>query len=335
MQAYDELWWNPDQVVAWAETRERDAVGFAELEKAGIILPSTKRIAEWVLEAASHAAEAGRDVNAELWAKSGWPLEEQRYSILGESFAEALACPELPEAKALIDAAACASENDRFCLRLIFASEAGFKNERDIPSSHPTLAHLAPDLRQLVRAYCARAEPPAGDHERRLRKFPTSKYVLWLLRQGRLWGRGCLPGEVLARNLTPDDWATLEIQVGGVHNRLGVWRTLPPAENSPGDIDKVRIRRAEVLLEFPASPPRKVGTDDDARGIIREAMAKNGGYITQRNGAEIVCRQFPEFLKQRAMELVKELTENTKRGPRGPRQKLSSKLSAKNSEPDN
>jgi hypothetical protein len=66
-----------------------------------------------------------------------------------------------------------------------------------------------------------------------------------------------------------------------------------------------------------------VATDDDVRQILREAIAENGGYITQRSGAEIVQSQFPDFRKHRAMELVKELTQNTKRGPRGPRQQLS------------
>jgi hypothetical protein len=85
----------------------------------------------------------------------------------------------------------------------------------------------------------------------------------------------------------------------------------------------------EVLTLYPRSDlqrpqtdlePSRGASDDDVRQILREAIAENGGYITQRRGAEIVRSQFPDFRRHRAMELVKELTQNTKRGPRGPRQ---------------
>jgi hypothetical protein len=40
-----------------------------------------------------------------------------------------------------------AEENDRFFLSLIFDGSALFENEQDIPSSHPTMAHLSPETR--------------------------------------------------------------------------------------------------------------------------------------------------------------------------------------------
>ena len=60
-------------------------------------------------------------------------------------------------------------------------------------------------------------------------------------------------------------------------------------------------------------------SDDDARALIRAAMAECGGFIGQEKGAEIVREAFPNFQKKRAMTLVKELTGNDKPGPKGPR----------------
>ena len=87
---------------------------------------------------------------------------------------------------------------------------------------------------------------------------------------------------------------------------------------------------ARVLRRFsserpPQEVPSKEASDDDARHIIREAMAANDGFISQKGGAEIVRAEIPGFNKERAMKLVKGLTQNTKPGPRGPRQKLSGK----------
>ena len=92
-----------------------------------------------------------------------------------------------------------------------------------------------------------------------------------------------------------------------------------------GDIEKVLVRRAEILKEFPPDPPpREVSvqevSDDDARHVIQEALSRNGGFLPQKKGAEIVRAKFPSFKKEQAMKLVKELAGNTKPGPRGPRQ---------------
>ena len=67
------------------------------------------------------------------------------------------------------------------------------------------------------------------------------------------------------------------------------------------------------MKEFPADqpprePPSIEASDDEACRIIREAMAANDGFISQREGAEIVLRQLPSFKKTRAMELVKDMT---------------------------
>ena len=324
MQAFDELWWDHDQVVAWAETREREALEYAAFGFGGLRLPpSTQKIADWIRETASRTRTS--DINAQLWAASNWPPLIEGRSTRANSFEETLASPELPEAEALVAAYSLAEENDRLFLSLIFDGPTLFENEQDIPSSHPTMAHLSPEMRELVRAYCTRSERRSSQGSRLLEKFPTAKFVLRLLREGRLTARGHLPGEPLAQELSSDDWASLEIEAGGLHNRLCVWRALPPATDRNGDIEKVLVRRAEVLREFPhAPPPREVSSqeasDDDARHVIQEALSRNGGFLSQKEGAAIVRAKFLGFNKEQAMKLVKELTGNTKRGPRGPRQ---------------
>jgi hypothetical protein len=331
MRAFDAPWWELDQVVAWADAREREAVSFAAFGGGGLSFPPpTQNIAIWTAETAANAAKGGRDINAELWAASGWPVFMQHRTSAINSSADArlfklsLSCPELSEANTLIEAYTNASDDDRFVLNMLFRGDS---YERDIPRLS-TMAYLSPELRAFVRAYCARVEPPADFGDQRLGRFPTTNYVLHLLRMGRLLGRVCLLGETLGRDLMPDDWAMLEIAPGGLYDRLCVWRRFPPTKDRNGDIERVRVRRGEVLKEFPSEPPpreepSKEASDEDARRIIREAMAANGGFISQKKGAKIVGAEFPGFNMQRAMDLVKGLTQNTKPGPRGPRQKLS------------
>ena len=54
MQAFDELWWDHDQVVAWADTRRPEAVEYAAFGRGGLRLPpSTQKIADWIRETVS------------------------------------------------------------------------------------------------------------------------------------------------------------------------------------------------------------------------------------------------------------------------------------------
>jgi hypothetical protein len=286
VQAFDRPWWDLDQVVAWAETREREAVEYTAFGVGGLRLPpSTQKIADWIRDTASRMGAS--DINAELWAASKWPPLREVRSKRARSFNEALACPELPEAAALVAAYFHAEKNDRFFLRLIFDGPIAFENERDIPSSHPTMAYLSPEMRELVRAYCARSEAQSSEGSRPLQKFPTAAFVLQLLREGRFTARGHLPGEPLARELSSDDWASLEIQVGGWHNRLCVWRTLPPATDRNGDIENVLVRRAEVLRVWPPIP--STPATDNAR------LEKSLAPPTKAEAAASVLRRlFPE-----------------------------------------
>jgi len=58
---------------------------------------------------------------------------------------------------------------------------------------------------------------------------------------------------------------------------------------------------------------------DDARAVVLDAIAQNGGFIGQKEGAKIVREKYPNFPMKDAMALVKGLTGNDKPGPRGPR----------------
>ena len=153
--------------------------------------------------------------------------------------------------------------------------------------------------------------------------FPISDYLLELLRAGRLEAAGNLPGEALSRELSVSDWHGLTIALSSDTQRLRVWRLGNNRRVGDGDIENVRIARDAVLKEFPADPRPLQATDEHARRLIREAMASSGGFISQKKGAKIVRAVFPDFNAERAMALTKGLTQNTKRGPRGPRKKLS------------
>jgi hypothetical protein len=154
--------------------------------------------------------------------------------------------------------------------------------------------------------------------------FPVGDYLLELLRAGRFKAVGNLPNEALARELSVSDWRGLTIALANDTERLRVWRLGNNQRVGDGDIEHVRVARDAALKAFPADPPQVPqiqATDEDARRVIREAMASRGDFISQKNGARIVRAAFPGFKATRAMELTKELTGNTTPGPQGPRRK--------------
>ncbi len=67
---------------------------------------------------------------------------------------------------------------------------------------------------------------------------------------------------------------------------------------------------------------RQGPSDDDVLSLIRREIEKHGGFLSQEKGAQIVRKEYPSFRKKRAMELVKQVTGNETRGPRGQRRKL-------------
>jgi hypothetical protein len=86
---------------------------------------------------------------------------------------------------------------------------------------------------------------------------------------------------------------------------------------------KALIPVNEILRAFPDGlAPKPSASEEEVRSLIRGELEKHDGFLSQEHGAQIVRRVFPGFPKKRAMELVKQATNNEKPGPRGPRRKL-------------
>ena len=125
--------------------------------------------------------------------------------------------------------------------------------------------------------------------------------------------------------ISADDWGGLEIAVGGDQERLGVWMRGQIKRTGRGDFEYVRVARAEILQEFPAQSPKaeylqpSAVTDDEICEIIKAASERNGGFIAQNAGAELVQQCFPQISRDRARWLVKQVTRSDKPGPKGPR----------------
>ena len=95
--------------------------------------------------------------------------------------------------------------------------------------------------------------------------------------------------------------------------------------NGRGDFENVRVPRDQILREFPAQSlaaadaPPTAPTDDDILEVIKAASEANGGFIAQNAGAALVRQLFPEIARDRARQLVKQVTRSDKPGPKGPK----------------
>lgn len=85
----------------------------------------------------------------------------------------------------------------------------------------------------------------------------------------------------------------------------------------------VFVSREAVTSIWAAGPKPGIAelSDDDAKAVLLAEIKQIGGFIGQEKGSRILRDIYPGFNKKRAMRLVKELTGNTKPGPRGPRKK--------------
>ena len=158
-------------------------------------------------------------------------------------------------------------------------------------------------------------------------QFPTARFMEHLFRTGKLNVIGNRPGNPTAERISKESFSGLEIATGGKAQRLSVWLLRTDHDQDEGVFANVCVAREEVLKKFPAEPqlgkydePKPI-SDNEVRRVIRDAMRESGGFIGQKNGAEIVRKKFPGFKIKRAMALVKELTGNTVPGPKGPRKK--------------
>jgi hypothetical protein len=339
MDPFFDPFWNLDQVRAWACTRDPEVVRFAAVGARSRPPQSSLSVAVRSAHAASRSKQAGRDVNLELWRASGLSMPEDAYIVpmTAEGLASELGVPvfwiltdaslevrfpRCQPADALFDALARACESEREVLLSLLRGARPVEEQSWLDA--PATASLSPELVQRLSDYVNREEVHGPWRLSRHPAFPIVDYLQQLLQNGRLAAYANLADDPVARTLTKVDWGGLEMAVGGDLRRLSVWRAGRVANSGMGDFENVRVEREAVLREFPEKPPLAQSlsipaTDDEARAVIRQALADSGGFLSQENGAEIVRSQIPTFLKKRAMQLVKELTRNEKPGPKGPR----------------
>jgi len=340
MDAFLEPFWNLDQIRGWAETRDPEIIRAAAWPRYGQP-KKTLEIAIRTTHMATAILRDGRDIDGELWAASGWapkiksfepPKVVQGYAekhgrptYLGHLYKDLQVHWSLNlKARALSRAWKFASEQDRALLVEItidhYEDYKGALVDERLKKLSPSLAHL---LRDAVLAPAVQGPPHVYVRE----PFRTLDYMEYLFRLGRLEAAGNRPNHPEAIMIAPVDWGGLQIAVGGVHQRMGVWRLNQISVTYGGDFENVRVAREEVLREFPIEPPMAqvleadATTDDDVRGLIRAVLDEQSGFIGQADGAEIVRARFPGVTRDRARTLIKEMTGNNKPGPKGPRRK--------------
>ena len=81
MDAFEEPFWNLDQLRAWALTRDPDLVRVAALPRVEGQQINSGLLAFRILHAATKLKADGRDVDAELWRASGMDPPKKLYSL--------------------------------------------------------------------------------------------------------------------------------------------------------------------------------------------------------------------------------------------------------------
>ncbi len=334
------LFWNLDQVFGWAETRDPEIVRAAALPRYNPPKP-TLHIQVRTIHTATALLRDGRDVGGELWAASGWSPKIEPFDpppIL-KRYAETTGRPayrsywykdkrvEEPfdaKLQKLVDACRLATEEDRaMVVELIQDLERGNLTGLEEARLKKLPIGLRADLVTWLREPKVQGPPNVYTRE----PFPTLKYLESLFRTGRLKAVAQVPGEPHTVEISIADWSGLMIGVGGRNQRMSVWREGHFQTIGEGDFENVRVARAEVLREFPSERPAspvaepQETTDETIRTLIREAAAARGGFVSQEIGAKIVRARFSRVGRDRARELVKQVTHNEKRGPKGPRRK--------------
>jgi len=291
----------------------------------------------------THSATAvlrdGRDVDGELWAASGWPAETKEFEApsIVQRYADKHGIPAY-EAYFYKDLQVCwpfdpwrpklnqawkfASDADRALLVDITLDH--FKEKAEILADH-RLGKLAPSLCQVLRETLSSPPVQGPPHVFFRKPFPTIDYLTHLFQEERLQALGNKPNELEAVTISKLNWSGLEIGVGGEYERLGVWPRGRICITGHGEFENVRVSRAELLREFPAELPQaddpapETVSDDVVLELIRTASQQNGGFIGQRAGSDLVRRRFPAIARDRARQLVKQVTGSDKPGPKGPR----------------
>lgn len=338
MDAFLEPFWNLDQIRGWAETRDPEIIRAAGLLRYGQP-KKTLEIAIRTTHMATAILRDGRDIDGELWAASGWAPKVKPFDPppMVQDYAEKQGRPAYlayrykdlqvhwpvnPKARALARAWMFASERNRELAVEItvdhYAELRGALDDERLKKLPPSFAHL---LRDAISGPAVQGPPHVYIRE----PFRTVDYIEYLFRSGRLEAAGNRPNNPEAIKITPVDWGGLQIAVGGDNQRLGVWIRGQVSIIGYGAFENVRVKRDEVLHEFPAEAPGAVdpqpgpATDDEICDVIKAASEMNGGFIAQNAGTELVQQYFPEVSRERARQLVKRVTRSDKPGPKGPR----------------
>ena len=318
-----EPYWTIEEITVWARCRVPDVVNLLQTPALdGRHAERNKYLDLRIGHAAMAARGRGRNIERELWEAWGHPTPLS--SLIAPYFASDMQCGAesrtsndfAPEWRALAEAYEKASLSDQRQVADVLDLAAGGRSNSELAAQLPAPFDV------LVGNVLATHSGAVGSFGY-LPIFPVAEYLLELLRAGQFEAAGNLPGEPLSRELSVSDLRGLTIGLASDTQRLCVWRLGNNQRIGNGDIENVRVARDAVLNAFPADPPPPPATDEYARRLILEAMASGGGFVSQRNGAKAVREVFPIFNVARAMELTKDLTGNTKRGPRGPRKKLS------------
>jgi hypothetical protein len=88
---------------------------------------------------------------------------------------------------------------------------------------------------------------------------------------------------------------------------------------------RVLIDTPQIFTEFPALDNSNHGVRGlgltEVRGILRDEITRRNGFIDQASAAEFIRLVDPSFKRDSVRAIVRSLTGNTKRGPRGKRRK--------------
>jgi hypothetical protein len=301
MDTFEEPFWNLDQVRAWAQTRDPVLVRQAALPSN----VNSGAIAFSILHAATQLKLAGRDVDAELWQASGWERPKETYiaPLVIEGLALKLGVPAYLLAfnknveviwphdaatDALVEAWRECPQEEHAILQSLFE---GRHNDQKSILSDSKFERLTPELKNLVQNYVGRTRSQGPPHVVGLGAFEIDKYLLHLFRSGQLSAFGNVAGIPGARNISQEDWGTLEIAVGGDALRLSVWRIGNQTVHGKGEFENVRVRRDDVLSIFPADKPQATKS---LKEVLRAAANQRGGTLTHKE-AEKIARQARAF----------------------------------------
>jgi hypothetical protein len=330
MDSFEDPLWNLDQIIGWALSRDPEVV--RGLGAASAI--SGVRVDVIIALAKTRAKQAGRNLDEELWnAEGGRPAQELYLTpiadkrralesgldvnLMSTAIRREVTWPHSAEETALLAVWLKAGEDDQKILDALFPGEVDDEAKARV---NPLVNRLSAESAFRVNEYLRRSDPHGPPWMERCPPFPIVAHVTHLFRRGMFLSQGNLPGDPTSRAMSTFDWAALEIAQGGDRKRYGVWRVDGVRNAGSGDFENVRVPREQVLAAFPVTAPKpetapvKPATDDELRALIRQEMEKNGGYIAQEIGADIVRAAFPHTNKKHVMKLVKSLTGKDTRG---------------------